>query len=147
MSDNRFGATLLTFIGSVYIEKANARLSSLGLLAAGMTSFGRAIGNFANVAATGIEVTVNASRLYASQKDLESRKDETEGYKETRNKFGISLHDATVRGNVQAVSASMITLIWHLTRIDVLKTLDKAIRKVLDDKTVESDKLALRAKV
>ena len=146
LASNRFGATLLTFIGKVYIEKATSRLSSLGSFTAGMSSFGRAISDVANVTYSGIEVTINASKLYASQRDLENRKEAAEEYRETKTKFGISLHDENVRQKVQAVSASMITLIWHLTRMDVLKTLDKAIRKVLDDKTVDPAKLLLRAK-
>jgi hypothetical protein len=204
LSDNRFGATLLAFIGSIYIEKANARLSSLGMVNAGLNSFGRwvlrqsfylsiylsiypflsssiyfslslslslsrslalsqilpplsflrihlsfasrAMIDAACLTSSGVGVTVNASKLYASQRELDSKTDENGEYKRTRNKFGISLEDENVRGKVQAVSASMITMIWHLTRMDVVKTLDKVIRKVLDDKTVDPEKLTLRAK-
>merc|ERR1711991_168741 len=91
-------------------------------------------------------VTVNASKLYAQQREVEGKKDENGEYIKTKNKFGISLHDDSVREKVQAVSASMITLIWHLTRMDVVKTLDKATRKVLDDKTLDRTKLMNRAK-
>merc|ERR1711871_912206 len=36
-----FGATLLAFVGSVYIEKANARLSALGSIQSGLSCLGR----------------------------------------------------------------------------------------------------------
>ena len=145
LADNRFGATLLAFVGSVYIEKANARLSALGSIQSGLSCLGRGISDAVNLTATGVGVTVSASKLYATQKDADNKKDENGEYINTKNKFGVSLHDDNVREKVQAVSAGMITLVWHLTRMDVVKTLDKAIRKVLDDKTVDPTKLKNRA--
>ena len=90
---------------------------------------------------------MSASELFIKQKDLENKRKESGDYKRTPSKFGISLDDDTVRAKVQAVSASMITLVWHLTRMDVISTLSKVIKKVLDDRTVDAKKLHMRAKV
>lgn len=146
LADNRFGATLLSFIGLIYMEKANARLTTIGTILSGLLGAGRNVTNAFHLTATGVGATINASQLYASQKEVESKRKESGDYKRTPSKFGISLDDDNVREKVQAVSASMITLVWHLTRMDVLNTLSKVIKKALDDNTIDPKKLQLRAK-
>jgi curved DNA-binding protein CbpA len=147
LADNRFGATLLVIIGSIYSSKADARLSIFGSISDGFSCWGRTLEDAVHITSTGSGLLVNASRLYSSQqKATLAEKANPDKKPKAPNMLGISIDNETVFESLQSVSASIVTLLWHLTHIDVKNTLTKVIKKVLDDQTIPIEKLAMRAK-
>jgi curved DNA-binding protein CbpA len=150
LADNRFGATLLALIGRIYSTKAGARLTIVGSLYDGMASFGSSIADTVNLTSSTSSLVTNACRLHASQREAtlaeKEKKDKKPKVPNSANIFGFSTDNEKVCDKIQSVSASIVTLLWHLTHIDVNNTLTKVIRKVLDDKTIDNERRALRAK-
>jgi curved DNA-binding protein CbpA len=148
LADNRFGARLLSVIGSVYADKAASKLSALGSIYDSLATTGRAISDAFKLTASSSGLVVSASRLYASQREADRSAAGPNGANSPKkdSRFGLSIEDSKVRENVHVVSANVVTLLWHLTQMDVNSTLTKAIKKVLDDKNIPLEKRILRAK-
>jgi hypothetical protein len=135
---------LLQYIGEVYKERANYESNIFGQLVTEVYDSAGSVATNCQIASAGIQAAASAAKIHSIRQIQERRK-------QTPNSDTLSSEEIENEKNKlfersKSIQANIITCIWFIARIDIKSTLCKVCRKVTHDRSVSSEKRALRTK-
>lgn len=136
LSQTAFGGVLLAAIGNAYIEHAVAEAGGLSGLGVNMKQTARGLTTRIAIAQAGLRVASTAGEAQRAQKALEDLMKEQQ-----RDEAKAASDELALRDKIRKTTLNMFSVMWHITQLDIEKTLAKVCRRVTHDKSVPNSEI------
>jgi curved DNA-binding protein CbpA len=152
LSQTPFGATLLGVIGNAYTEFTKSELGGISGLSANMAGMTRGITTRYQIAKSGLKVAASAREaqeahtvLSEREKTKQDKKETTESATAAEAAPPLDQDEQLLKARLERTTSHMVSLMWHMTQLDIEKTLSKVVTKVTHDHSI--DKTAMEQRI
>ena len=153
LSNSPFGGTLLMAIGKSYHEHARSELGSIDGMAASMENAWRGMATRANIVVSGARAAMSAAEIQKLKKKMEEKEEKEEKQEQGEEKTSLRSKlsqwiksddkkvvvnpDELLKKKMEEMSGHMLSVMWHVTELDIRSTLAKVCKKVTHDHSVD----------